>query len=84
MWIEENLSDLLRDGTEFLYKLNEQTICIVCAYKMNGVDFFLFGLIYMSISFELKIHLDLEHDEFKVKIWKTEHAKPRYAMIWHS
>lgn len=44
---------------------------------------FLFGLIYMSISFELKIHLDLEHDEFNVKIGKTAHAKPRYAMIWH-
>lgn len=37
----------------------------------------------MSISFELKIHLDLEHDEFNAKIGKTEHAKPRYAMIWH-
>lgn len=50
---------------------------------MKGVGFFLFGLICMSISFELKIHLDLEHDEFNAKIGKTEHAKPRYAMIWH-
>lgn len=81
MWIEENKKKI--QAIYFVMRLNFCTSWMSKRYAWKESTFFLFGLIYMSISFELKIHLDLEHDEFNVKIGKTAHAKPRYAMIWH-